>query len=102
MTEINLRTPITADGTYLFQQLTPGATRIIEFAGDFGGGTLQVGYLTLSGEFAPFTAEFGGAALEFTANDALVVDTPATGRYCVVLSGSTDPSIQFAITTSRQ
>lgn len=101
MTEINFRTPVVANGTYLFPQIPAGLRRTIEFAGSFGGGTLQVGYLGLDGTFVPFSAEAGGAALEFTANDAIVVDTPATGRFVAYLTGATSPSIQFGFTDSH-
>lgn len=98
MTSLNFRVPIVADGTYVFPQLVPGRQRIIEFAGDFGGGTLQLGYLSTMGDFVPFTAEVGGDPLEFTTADGVVVDTPATGQFIAYLTGATDPSIQLNFT----
>jgi hypothetical protein len=99
MTPITTRIPIVADGVYSLPPNTPGVQRIVEFSGDFGGGTLSVGYVSLHGDFVPFTAEVGGAAIEFTSADALVVDTPASGTFAVQLAGSVEPSITLALTT---
>jgi hypothetical protein len=98
MTRIKFETAIVADGEYAFPPLQPGRRVVVEIFGNFGGGTLTVGYISPSGQFIAYKISTGGADVTTTEEESFEVILPSRGQVAVSLSGATDPLLHVRTT----
>ena len=85
---------ITENGEYGLTARWENSRQIVEVAGDFGGGTITVGYQDALGEFAPYLTQEGE---EYTATEGSYWDNvpcPPSGIIALKLAGATDPEIR--------
>ena len=92
---------IVADGTYHFSGLLrPGTEAVVEVAGTFGSGTVQIGYVDAAGNFAAYR-DSNDAAITLSAPGGRRVDVPASGRIAFLVANATSPSLRVAVTKCK-
>ena len=101
MPVINSTTPITADGTYFFQRLKPGAQYILTASGTFGAATITPGYDDNAGNFVAYR-DSAAALITSTAATGWKVDAPESGILALLVTGSTGASIRIGIAGAMQ
>lgn len=86
---------ITTNGPHYFPEpFIAGRLAILDLSGDFGGGTVTLGYLALDGGFSSFLKEDGGP-VDLISRGGYQVRVPRSGYIGINLAGATAPSIDL-------
>jgi hypothetical protein len=88
---------ITTNATHYFpESFRPGRLVLLDLSGNFGGGTVTLGYKAADGAFSAFVKE-DGAGVTRTTRGGFQVRVPRSGAIGVTLAASTAASIEFDV-----
>jgi hypothetical protein len=94
MATYNATTGITANDTYTFAAPFSGTNYVLYAAGNFGGGTVTLGYIDSEEDFASFK-NASNEDVTLTSSGGAIVTAPPSKLLAVSVTGSTGPVIKL-------